>query len=446
MSTYKYIIVGAGFSGLAAVRTLLERGVSSNEILLIEKSDFPNQVTVSPNFEFNPVEVARIERQYRGLGKSGNSLLKSQTFQNPGFSWGLSCYKPTQELLNEWSVDKVKFERIFQDCLEDFKVQDNSKSTDTTRKVLSHILITKNSKFEHSQLALQSIGENSCQLDGGCFRFCSNFAPITPSYFYNKLVQDFGRINLLSGGLERLNIDDAYITVNNINIHYEKLLLAIGSLNYSKILGSFLDKNVVIKSSPVVLLPYLSKRSTTVSDFSKHFSYADLILKNTVKGKIDYLAQIYLPNIEITGRVLASLPKVFTYIYRFLPARITWFIVSRIGIAMIFLKDEEMNYSVNDLKSDFEKFKASLYQDLIRGGLIPFRLFSKYLTSGLSQHFGAIATSGDESKGFQSFLWKELKKRNIYILDTSILPSIQPGPHTLISVALSRYLIDEFLD
>ena len=447
---YQYIIAGAGPTGISALETLLKRGVPPTAILIVDiNPEIWRQKKISPErIEFTLHSVVARERSLHGLGKAGSIVLDKARMDSPLFYWGLSCYMPSNQLLKHWKVELEKFHECFESSLTFLEVQGREgQQVDapilTQRKKLASKINQRNPKFENSWLALSSSGANECTLQGGCFENCIAKAPITPDRLLEKVTEKWGASAHLVSEITDIDLKNKSIDVQGGRVYYEKLLLCLGASNSQKLLAKSTSSEIALKGTPVALIPFWSLNINKREDFSNHFSYADLILPLYKDGEIDSFSQIYLPSVEIAGRILATMPRIIQSVSKILGKRSSQKVFGHIGICMIFLKESNLMETEIEAKNSLNEMYPELRMLLRRVQIYTFKPFVRYLLNGSSRHLGGISAKNDLNCGYHSNLWKELSVQNVFVLDTSLLPSIQPGPHTLIAIALSKYLILE---
>jgi hypothetical protein len=451
---HEYLIIGAGPTGITCLEELLSRGVNREKILLVDSNfeSFHRKVLDSPAVTPQTiVSVAQRERFLSGVGKSGVSVLDVSKNDSPLFYWGLSCYRLSSHLVKEWDLELEKYDSGFLKALKAFSVQGPNDidhtgfifPKKTRRKVAAEDIIHRNQSFQHSWLALTVEGENACTLTGGCFEFCNNSAPIDPRRLLAKVCQEWGEVEMLNSKVLTLNHKAKSVTLEAGQISYGKLFLCLGATNSQSLLAECLNSTIRLKGSPVVLVPFISATASPLNDFFHHFSYNDLFLPVEKNEKMEGFCQIYLPSVEIAGRILAAMPGKIAALIHFIGRAFKYRLFRHIGICMIFLPETELLETRGEARASLSKLMPRITKDLKRSHLFPFPLFSRFLLKGASRHLGAISRSGESDFGFKSKLWNELAKDEVYLFDTSILPSLQPGPHTLIAVALVKYLFTE---
>ena len=448
---FRYVIAGAGPTGLACLETLLNEGVSASSILVIDLNpeivQKYRQKSIANPFTIN--SVAARERQYSGLGKSGVEVLSTTMQDSPSFYWGLACYELNNSLIQQWEINNSLFQECFDEALENFEVQKffNPSINPITgvqgslRKDLASKIIEKNSSFIHSWLALSSAGDSACNLSGGCFDFCEQGSQITPDRLFKKLMKKWKGINFLIGEIGELNIDKKTISVGTNLFNYENLLLCLGAKNSQKLIATSLGIEVTIKGTPVALMPFFSAKGIAEAQFTNHFSYSDLFLPIYDGGHLEVFCQLYLPSVEIAGRIVATLPTWVQFVLSLLGERFTQKVFSHFGICMVFLPETHLLETKASSRKILSNFMPIIRSNLRESQILCSKTFARYLLNGASRHLGGISGKGEKNYGFKSSLWHSLAKNKVFVLDTGSLPNIQPGPHTLIAVALAKYLV-----
>jgi len=443
---YEYLIAGAGPNGLTALSTLLANGVDPKDILIVDADCriFSEDKSETKFTRYSVAHIADLERPTRGLGKSGRAIKKTELFPSPSFSWGVSNFEISDHSLEEWGLDVSKFNLYFDECMDEFEVQTNTgKTRGTKRKKLAEGINKRNPNLSHSWLALSSSGTTACSLAGGCFHGCGNDAPMNPKKVLNNLQDKWGKINYINSRITEIDFEKLSVQTTNHTIISKKIILCLGANATKDIIEQNLKTEIVLKTTPVILTPFLVDRRNSYSEFVEHFNYTDLILSIADKGKIMAFCQIYLPTVEIAGRIIATLPWLAHQILRNLSGTMAYKLFSRVGICMIFLPQTSIESNSENARENFLRYKKRIWLQFRKSGLLPLPFPRKYLLHGESHHLGAMAGVADHKSGFQSNVWELLASKDIYVLDTSALPEIQPGPHTLISAALCRYLIKE---
>jgi hypothetical protein len=94
---------------------------------------------------------------------------------------------------------------------------------------------------------------------------------------------------------------------------------------------------------------------------------------------------------------------------------------------------------------EFKKARKKLMTVLRKAAITIIPGKREHLLSGASYHYGSIRFADETSKGVDSQLFSTLAKSEIFLTDTSALPYIPPGPHTSISVALAKLIVENSL-
>jgi hypothetical protein len=195
-----------------------------------------------------------------------------------------------------------------------------------------------------------------------------------------------------------------------------------------------------VETTPVVLTPILTRQKAPEIDYFESFQFTDLVIPQIANEEFLSLMQVYFPTKEITGRIIAQLPKV---LHKTIARRLFFvlqFFFKRIAIGMIFLESKKLD----GISIDMDEVKKALKWYRIKfknSGLIIFPFFKKYLLNGASYHLGAVHFEDEESKGINSELFEILATKGVHLVDTSILPKLPPGPHTSIAAAYSKLIV-----
>ena len=452
----KIVVAGLGPTGLSVVKELIRQGVPPKNIHLIDNSIDPT----TPTLPSNPQEMRESiydavvrERSNNGLGKSGQSLTDEKyKFNTPSSVWGVSCLPPLDWEVGTDKFSKQDFADAYRRISEEMEIQAEVSTNfqfeisgevigQLKRKALSHELAL-NPNFQHSRLAIRT--KNGCTLTGNCFVNCPNSAPWNPLSATKKLILEFPDLHFYQSKILSIDLENRSLGIPNSTIKFDKLYLGLGGLETQRLLQKYFKRHIVLDTTPVVILPlYFRKRQKDI-DYRQSFLFTDLIIPRVSQNKLISLTQIYLPTKEITARAISRLPRIFhrmlgDYLERQLGA-----LFQRIGVAMVFLQPTD----TNDQKfnsSEFNKARKDLKAVLIQAGIriIPGKM--ELLLRGASYHYGSIRFEYEIKKGVDSDLFAILAETEIFLTDTSALPQIPPGPHTSISAALAKLIVEKSL-
>jgi hypothetical protein len=453
----KIVVAGIGPTGISVIKELLRQGIPARNIHLIDSSIDP----VAPAPQTNAQQVRESiydavvrERINKGLGKNGQSLAnKNDKFKTPSNVWGVSCLPPL-----DWDVGTDKFPRqdfadAYRRLAEEMEIQAEACANSQfeisgevigqlKRKALSHELVSI-PNLHHSRLAVRT--KDGCTLTGNCFVGCPNSAPWNPISASKKLMLEFPDLKFYHSEILSINLEGRSLDILNSTFKFDKLYLGLGGLETQRLLQKNFKSIIALDTTPVVILPLLFKRRQNDIDYNQSFLFTDLIIPRISQSKLMSLTQIYLPTKEITARAISRLPRIFHRILSaYLQSRFA-FLFQRIGVAMVFLQAT----NINDQKLNSPEFnearkelRAVLSQARVR--IIPGK--RELLLRGASYHYGSIRFEHETKKGVDSDLFRMLSENEIFLTDTCALPHIPPGPHTSISAALAKLIVEKSLE
>ena len=312
------------------------------------------------------------------------------------------------------------------------------------RKELANFLVDKRIGIEHSRLALKSqISGNLCSFDSNCFVGCDQDVPYKPSLQIHQLQRNF-QFDLIHGKLLRFDLESKSIFLENgLNLHYQKLYLSTGVRATLEILKKsqqeFADFNYL--SSSVEMRPIFIWKKSSEKDFYKSFLYTDLVCSISIKKSQAGLIQIYLPTHEIASRILSTIPKALV---RFLEyySRIVENLLKHVGIIMLFHPGTEKEDSERDIRKRSTELIGQIRKKWLKSGVLVLWGPKKYLLNEQTMHMGALGTMQD-LRGVDNPAIKLLSDNSVYICDTSLLPSLPPGPVTAVAAAYTRVIVSK---
>jgi choline dehydrogenase-like flavoprotein len=229
---------------------------------------------------------------------------------------------------------------------------------------------------------------------------------------------------------------------------YAKVFLACGPIESFRILANsgFVENNAVLRDSstffvPLLVRPKLGSAKSNSFALSQCFIRLDSDLKQHPSQ-----FQIYEYSEDLISRARKSLPLGFV-----IPKWILKIFLKRMMVAigylggdrspsiqMHYLSDgsvrlsevdhgltfKERNQSIKHSVSSLAKFTSKI-------GLIPLNFLTQIAQPGEGVHFGGWLPMGDKT----DLLGRPSTSRNIHVVDSSILPSIAPGPITFTVMA-----------
>jgi hypothetical protein len=453
----KLVVLGAGPTGISVINELLLNGISPGAITIVDSrnTNFQSKKTTTTLTNSNSIlgTVLR-ERQNKGLGKNGQSLSDDLSLiQSPSSRWGVSCFPPLGWGIGSDSFSLEEIRSSYTKVSTEWQIQAESnpdKDFELSGEVLGGLKrkqlsldLVKAGYGHHSRLAISTSGTSlsiGCKLNSNCFAGCPNSAPWNPDREISLLKTNHPEINICHQKITGIVLGERFLVGSKHDISYDKLFLGIGANQTRDLVQPLFERNVLIENSPVVMVPLITKKSSSDNDYSKSFLFTDLVVPVIRKKKILSLLQIYLPTKEITGRVITQLPR---FVHRLLAKELLGvfrFIFRRIGVGMIFF--ESTSTQIDELDKKVVKEMLSAHKNLLKNsGIILLPFFKRFLLNGASYHIGAIHFEGENMRGIDSQLYKDLAAHNVFITDTSALPFLPPGPHTATAAALAKLIV-----
>lgn len=439
----------------------MRQGVSPQNVLVVDTNLnlLRSKSLSSKNDERESIYQAVLrERSNHGLGKVGQSLVNlNDKFEIPSSVWGVSCFPP----LN-WDIGTAKFSKSqvaesYRRVAGEMEIQAEESSDlrfpisgeeigKLKRKSLSNE-IASIQEFSHSRLAIRTrrtATNNECSLTGNCFVSCPNSAPWNPFTATRNLLMEFPDIQYQAFNIVGINIQNRTIETPDSVIRFEKLYLGVGAIETHRLLQMNFPNRIKFDTTPVVILPLYFKKRQNVKDYYNSFLFTDLIVSDVHDNELRSLTQIYLPTKEITARVISRSPRIFHKLLAVFMNKPFSPLFQRIGVAMIFLQSTDIeNQTLNS--DEFKKARKKLSTVLRKASIRIIPGKREHLLNGASYHYGSIRFADDTGKGVDSQLFLTLAKSQIFLTDTSALPYIPPGPHSSISMALAKLIVENSL-
>jgi len=450
----KLVVLGAGPTGISVVNELLLNGISPSAITIVDsrEASFQAKKTISKLTKSNAILATVLrERQNKGLGKNGQNLSDIQSsIQSPSSYWGVSCFPPLGWGIGSKTFSRAEIKSSYTKVATEWQIQaENVPDKDfelsgeilggLTRKQLSLDLV-KAGFGHHSRLAIatnRTLLSTGCKLNSNCFEGCPNSAPWNPDREISLLKTAHPEINFCRQKITGIVLEERSLVGSDHEIGYDKLFLGIGANQTRELVQPLFERSILIENSPVMMVPLITRRSSSENDYAKSFLFADLVVPYIKNEKLLSFLQIYLPTKEITGRVITQLPR---FVHRLLANElfgVLKFIYRRVGVGMIFF--ESSSAHIEKLNKKVVKEILWAHKNLLRNsGIILFPFFKRFLLNGASYHTGSIHFEGENMRGVDSQLYKDLAAHKVFITDTGALPFLPPGPHTSIAAALAR--------
>ena len=452
----KYVVLGAGPTGITVVHELLLKGVSPKSITVIDSSKsnhLPEKGQALTRKQSSVLDTVLRERPSKGLGKSGISLTDGQSlFESPSSYWGVSCLPPLNWSLGSEIYTPHQVKEAYSKVASEWEIQaENSMDSDFEisgeylgflRRKQASLAFVKAGYASHSRLAISTSnqsGQSGCKLSANCFAGCPNSAPWNPHREILRLKKQHPEINFCYQKINGIEIKEKILNGTNHNVYYDKLFLSAGANATKILLQPLFAKKIQLENSPVIIVPLVFKKKISNQDYYESFLFTDLVVPRIKNKKLTGLMQIYLPTKEITGRVITQLPR---FLHRLLAKELQTFFGSffkRIGIGMIFLESKVVGEELpeaDEIRESIRDFKKLLKNS----GILPLPFLKKLLLNGASYHLGSIHLRGEELKGIDSQIYQDLSANDVFVTDTCALPFLPPGPHTSAAAALAKLI------
>jgi hypothetical protein len=452
-SKIDFVVLGAGPTGLSVVQSLLERNVSPDRILVIDKA-MPTSLVLAPKIRPTINEVFKFNTEENGLTKINPAFGRSLDELSESYRWGAAMLSPTKEVIETWGINETEFDVEYSKVMLSWdvqatptkKVEDSMFSVsgcnldEYPRKHISNEVVANHSKIFYSRLAVQhkKVSGGGCDFRGTCFYGCERNAIWNPLAEITKIKKSTD-VEFLEDKILNIDFENKKLTLTNGQISYDNLFLSCGWKTTVELIQKLFLKKIEVDVSPVTLVPFLLKKKVDDYDYFDHNVLVDCYLPLFEGSTVTSFTQIYFPTSEVSGRALAQ-------ISRFIPKKIINlspipnFFFKRLGVAMVFepaiegttLSDTKNRSLLRQLKSEFAKFNSSLLT-----------LFGIKLPLGTSYHAGAIHLAGENNKGINSEIFRILSLHKVFLSDTSALPSVEPGPHTSVAAAIARLVANK---
>ena len=303
------------------------------------------------------------------------------------------------------------------------------------------------------RIAVKSQGANACQACGLCATGCV-WGSIWDSTAILTRLKEEATVEYLSGKIATKiqPVSDYYEVhfADGTKVEARRIFLACGPISTAALISrsKLIDDKLSIRDTQLTILPCLSIRkmqSTENFVLSQYiFNLAD------VTGGTSEFIQITGFNSDLIRRVRTVIP-----VTRYLPKVFLNFLLRFIAVAMIFQNTDSSGrieiFSNGDttmvtpneeylkpiLKS---KRRYKIYSLMIRVKLLPLPFLAQKVGVGESYHVGKL-TFGENSPATEDN-GRLLNHPNIFVVDSSSLDYIAPGPITYAAMANAIRIIE----
>lgn len=477
-------VIGTGPSGWSVTKTLIELG---HEVTVIDASLIESDATKkdkrSTTSTLNRKLYFGSDLPYRnfpfGPESSSNGVNPIFSFARGGLSlvWGATMLPYCKEDTESWPLDISTLENRFVALSKQMPI---TGATDGLSSIYGNfysrrgilpsgriVRILENAerfKVPGVQIGLSRLavetgihGIKGCYYCNKCITGCpSNFIWNTKDFSFEGKYLKLRVISLkesTSGiGIAAVDLQGQQHTLNG----FEKVFLAAGPLESFRILASsnIVNDTEVLKDSatffiPLFALPKLGRLHQNSFGLSQLFIRLN---KNESSPASQY--QLYEYSEDLIVRAKKALP--FGAI---IPNSILRFILKRMLVAigyldganspsiqMRLLEDGSLLSTLDTTGKTFKernqsiKFAIKRFSTYVwKCGLLPIPFLTQIAVPGEGAHFGSWLPMGDKS----DLLGRPIGSKNVHVVDSSVLPTIAPGPITFTVMANARRIAEE---
>jgi choline dehydrogenase-like flavoprotein len=469
-------VIGSGPSGWAATKTLTELG---HEVTVIDSSLIESDATDNHTNKFNATLNRKLyfgsDLPYRNFpfGPSLNSQEVNPifSFASGGLSlvWGATMLPYCKEDTLNWPFDVSILENEFRELSEVIPITGACDGLSSTygnfysrRGIMpSNRVVNVLEHFTRIDVPEIQVGLSRLAVETGAHGIegcvycnkCINGCPL--NLIWSSKESIFKAKNLKSRVL-RLNESSAGVQIETVDIDgeykvfdgFEKVFLATGSLESFRILANskIVSQEGTLKDSatfflPLIALPKLGKLLHNSFGLSQVF-----IRLNKNDSKVASQFQLYEYSEELILRAKKAFP-----LGTLIPKSILRFFLKRMmvaigyldgahspGIQMRLLDDGSV---LNSLARDGKGWKERnrviklsikrLSKHIMKSGLLPLPFLTQIALPGEGVHFGSWLPMGEKS----DLLGRPIGFKHIHVVDSSVLPTIAPGPITFTVMA-----------
>jgi len=472
----KLAVIGSGPSGWAVTKTLTDLG---HQVTIIDSSLIESDVTDN---DTNNIDATLNKKLYFGSDLPYRSFpfgpsLNSQEV-NPIFSfargglslvWGATMLPYCKEDTLNWPFDVSSLENEFRELSEvipitggrdglspsygNFYSRRGILPSNRILKVLEHFarIDVPEIQVGLSRLAVET---GTHEIEGCVYcNKCINGCPL--NLIWSSKDSNFKSENLKLRVL-KLNESSIGVEVEAVDIDgehkvldgFEKVFIATGSLESFRILANskIVSQEGILKDSatfflPLIALPKLGKLLHNSFGLSQVF-----IRLNRTDSKVASQFQLYEYSDDLIARAKKALP-----FGALIPNSILRFFLKRMMVAIGYLDGADspgiqmrlvddgsvLNSLARDGKSWEERnqvIKLSikrLSKHIMNLGLFPIPFLTQIALPGEGVHFGSWLPMGEKS----DLLGRPIGSELIHVVDSSVLPTIAPGPITFTVMA-----------
>jgi hypothetical protein len=469
-------IIGSGPSGWSATQTLIKLG---HEVTVVDaglvESDPKYDLSAKVDSTLNRKLYFGSDLPYRSFpfGPTSNSVKVNPifSFARGGLSlvWGATMLPYSKEDTEDWPFDISTLENEFRILSEEIPITGvtdplsaaygdfySRRGILISKRVLKFLENCNESMDPEVIVGLSRLAVETGKPEGrGCI-YCNKCISGCPfNYIWSSKEPIDGakylklRVTNLTENSVGVSIEGTDITGKSQSLNsFEKVFLACGSLESFRILANskIVGRAGVLKDSATFFVPMLVLPKIR-SKLENSFGLSQLFIrlnKNQAHSASQF--QVYEYSEDLIARAKKAIP-----LGGLIPNTILRFFLKRMMVAIGYLdgKDSpkiQMNYLENGgVFNQLETFEESevnhkrkirlsvkrLSKFSLKHGLLPLPFLTQIALPGEGVHFGSWLPMGEKS----DLLGRPSGSQNIHVVDSSVLPSIAPGPITFTVMA-----------
>ena len=465
------LLIGSGPSSYASCLRLLK---SEYEIFLADGRNLEGLREVSCVYENNNSNEDSRVKKFSESNLDMNFIPKDNNYPKPslifgGYSniWGGAVALLNKDKNSKWGLVSEEIENGYKNFINELNVHSNRKDFDkyTNNKLpvseREKILINKlnkqsNNNFfvDYSAIALENrIDESICKICGEYSWSCKTNSSWSSTTRFKQLIVN-KKINYLKNAvvnkiLEKVDEDIVIVELlvdGKIEIkEFNKVFVGAGAIGTSKIMMNSISnlKQIEIKSNDLVTIPYInfsknSKKLHTFSDIFFNFQNNNYKFFGQIYGISENLFKMSANAVPIATKLKYLVKPFLRY-----SGGIFLYIDENLSSSLII---KEKNIQIPGRKSDNKRSRKAifiLFLKLLKAGVLTFPFLGTKKKYGNSNHYGSQFPLNDNSNPNSTDSFGRLEVfNNVHIVDSSVLPYLEPGPITLTVMANSYRITD----
>jgi hypothetical protein len=479
----KVAVIGSGPSGWIAAKKLIELGhdVTVLDSALVEsdpyrKEDSRGSSSLSKKLFFGS------DLPYR-MFPTGNSPIAQgvnpiSSFARGGLSlvWGATMLPYCSADTSKWPIEISNFNSRYTEIAKYVPITGNSDGLSrvygdfiSRRGILPSTRVVKflegcnrtPTKTIHVGLSRLAVETGKDEIKG-CV-YCNKCIGGCPTNQIWNTQAPISGVSYIKMRVTRLAEDDSGVTVEGYRIDgtkslensFEKIFMACGPIETFTILaasGLVVDQALLKDSAtfflPMVALPRLGNAKNNSFGLAQIFLRLDKTPSNPASQ-----FQIYEYSDDLISRAQKAVP-----FGRLIPDSLLKVILKRMVVAIGYLDGEdspsimmrllkngsvhlEVNNDGNGVDSRSQSIKLAIRKFggfARKNGLMPMGFLTQVAQPGEGVHFGSWLPMGEKS----DLLGRPKGSQNIHVIDSSVLPSIAPGPITFTVMANAMRIVE----